>query len=276
MKIWFQSMGGYRYNPAFEEYGKTLEKQCMAAARPGTEVYVTGLPVAMTERDRYKSVQYFHGVQSLNNMLQAEAEGYDAFVIGCSFDAWMDEGRELLSIPVIGLAQANLFLASMYGDLFAIPTCEPHIVQKYDQLIRKYGLEAHYLRGPYINPISMSAVSAALSNPEAAQPVVDGFKSLFNKAIADGASVLIPVPANIYQLYTKTGGSNSLNGVTILDPVATVIKFAEMMVDLKKMGIEVSRKLHVYGALGEDLRSQLLNMYAPVFKINNPEKKIEQ
>jgi len=266
-------MGGYRYNPAFDEYGKTMEQQCAAAARPGTEVFVIGLPVHMTERDRYKSVQYFHGAQSFNNMLRAEAEGYDAFVIGCSFDAWMDEARELLNIPVIGIAQANLYLASMFGDLFAIPTCEPHIVQKYDQLVRKYGLESHYLRGPYINQVSMSAISAALSNPEAAGPVVEGFKSIFDKAVADGASVLIPVPANIYQLYTKMGGSNSLNGVTILDPVAVVIKFAEMMVDLKKMGIEVSRKLQVYGSLGEDLRSQLLNMYAPVFKINIPEKK---
>ncbi|NLW90293.1 MAG: hypothetical protein GXY34_01640 [Syntrophomonadaceae bacterium] len=269
MKIWFQSGSGYRFNPLWEEYGQNLYKQCMAAARPGTEVYVTGTEVHMTERDRYKVVQYYHGNQFMNNMLKAEAEGYDAFVMGCSFDERVDEGREMLDMPVIGIGQANLFLASMIGDQFAIPTCEPHIAQKYSELVRKYGLDSHYLRGPYIHQISENGLAAGLNSPEA---TAEGFKAVCKKAIDDGASVLIPVPASIYQTLQKAGVSNSMDGVTILDPVAVVIKFAEMMVDLKQMGIEVSRKLQVYGALGEELRSQLLNMYAPIFKINIPEK----
>ncbi|HXY74728.1 MAG TPA: aspartate/glutamate racemase family protein [Dehalococcoidales bacterium] len=269
MKIWYQSGAGYRYYPLWEEYGKTLEQQCKRAARPDTEVFITGNPMIITERDRYKSVMYYHSSQFMNSMLQAEAEGYDAFVIGCSFDERMDEGREMLSMPVISIGQANLFLAAMFGEWFAITTCEPHIAQRYDQLVRKYGLESKYLRGPYIFPISENQLAGALKNPE---KVAEGFKAVAKKAVADGASVIIPVPASIYQMFYKTNilNSDELQGATVLDPVAVVIKFAEMMVDLKKIGIEVSRTLQVSASLGKKLREELLNAYAPIFKINIP------
>ncbi len=270
MKIWYQTGTGYRYNELWEEYGKTLEQQCKAAGRPDTEVYVTGVPTHMTERDRYKSVMYYHSSQFLNNMLKAEAEGYDAFVIGCSFDERVDEGRELLNMPVIGIGQANLFLASMFGDQFAITTCEPHIAQRYHELVAKYGLQSRYLRGPYIFPISENGLAAALKNP---QTVAEGFKAVAKRAVDDGASVIIPVPASIYQMFYKTNilKPEDLNGAAVLDPVAVVIKFAEMMVDLKKIGIEVSRTLQVSASLGKDLRDELLKTYAPVFKINTRE-----
>lgn len=268
MKIWYQSMTGYRYHPLWEEYGKTLEQQCRRAARPDTEVYVTGVPTLRTERDRFKSVMYYHSSQMLNHMLKAEAEGYDAFAIGCSFDVAMDEGREMLSIPVIGIAQANLHMAAMLGDLFAIVTCEPHIAQRYQQIVVKYGLQSKHLRGPYIFPISENELAKALKAPE---PVAEKFKVVARKAVADGASVIIPVPASINQLFYKTGGLTKLDGATVLDPVAVVVKFAEMLVDLKKIGIEVSRTLQVYGSLGKELRNEILKTYAPAFKIELPE-----
>jgi allantoin racemase len=269
MKIFYQTGTGYRYHELWEEYGKTLEQQCKRAARPGTEVYVTGNPVIITERDRFKAVMYYHSNQFMNNMLRAEAEGYDAFVIGCSFDERMDEGREMLSMPVISIGQANLFLAAMFGELFAITTCEPHIAQRYDQLVRKYGLESKYLRGPYISPISENGLAAALKNPES---TAQGFKEVAKKAVADGASVIIPVPASIYQMFYKTQilKPEDLRGATVLDPVAVVIKFAEMMVDLKNIGIEVSRTLQVSASMSKELRNELFKKYAPVFKINDP------
>ena len=272
MKIWYQSGAGYRYHELWEEYGKTLEQQCKAAARPDTEVYVTGVPTLMTERDRYKSVMYYHSNQTLNNMLRAEAEGYDAVVVGCSFDERVEEGREMLNIPVVGIGQANLFLASMFGDQFAIMTCEPHMAQRYNELVAKYGLQFKHLRGPYIFPISENGLAAALKNPET---VAEGFKAVAKKAVDDGASVIVPVPASIYQMFYKTNilNSDDLNGAAVLDPVAVVIKFAEMMVDLKKLGIEVSRTLQVSASLGNELRDELLRTYAPVFKIDAPDFK---
>ena len=265
MRIWFQTATSYRYEPVYDEYGKTLEEQCRRVVRPDTEVYVTGLPVHLREGDRYKSVLYYHMSQNMNNMLKAEKEGYDAFVIGCSFEFGMDEGREMLNIPVVGMTHTNLHMAAMLGELFAIVTSTPYTAEKYRQMIARYGLQSKHLRGNYIFPVVPEEWANALKDPE---PVAEKFKVVARRAIADGASVIIPTPAFISGVFYKIGGLTSLDGALILDPVAVAVKFAEMMVDLKKIGIEVSRKLQVYGSPGKELLDKILETYAPVFKID--------
>jgi len=266
MKIWYQTASTYRYDPLFDEYGRTLEEQCKRALRPDTEVYVTGVPKLIIEIDRFKSPMYYHTAQILNNMLKAEREGYDAFVSGCSFDPGMDEGREMLSIPVVSIGHANLYMAAMLGELFAIITCLPWIAERYRQLVRGYGLQSKYLRGPYVFHILEKELAAALSKDPT--PVAKKFRAVAEKAVADGASVIIPVPAFINQLFYKAGGLTNLDGATVLDPVAVAVKLAEMLADLKKIGIEVSRTLQVYGSPGKELLNKCLETYSPVFKID--------
>jgi len=266
MKIWYQTMSTYRYDPVFDTYGKLLAEQCKRALRPDTEVYVTGVPVVMPEIDRYKSIMTYHSSQMLNHMLRAEKEGYDAFVIGCSFDVGMDEGREMLSMPVVGIAHSNIYMAGMLGEQFAIVTCEPYIAERYRQMITRYGLQSKHLRGPYVFPITEWELAEALNKDP--KPVADKFIEVAKKAVADGASVIIPVPAFINQLFYKAGGLTNLDGATVLDPVAVAAKVAETLADLKKIGIEVSRTLQVYGCPGPELLKKTFDTYAPVFKID--------
>jgi allantoin racemase len=265
MKIWYQSASSYRYEAAFEFYGKTLEEQCQRAARPDTEIYVTGLPVMMREIDRFKSVTYFHKVQMLNNMLKAEKEGFDAFAIGCTSDTGLEEGREMLSIPVVGISQTGYYLAGMLGELFAIVTISPYFCEKYRQQVVRYGLENKHLRGNYYFPATEEEVALALKNPE---PVMEEFKVVARKAIADGASVIVPNPAFLATAAYRTG-LTSLDNVLVLDTISAVVKAAEMFADLKKLGIEVSRKLGVYGHPGKELLQKTFEKYRPVFKIES-------
>lgn len=264
MKIWYQSMTAIGYDPLWDEYGKTIKEQCKRVLNPDTEVHLAGVPV-MLDIDKYKSVLYYHTVQCLNNLLQAEKEGYDAVAIGCSYDVGLDEGREMLNIPVVGLAHTNLHMASMLGELFAVVTTEPHFAEKYRQMIIRYGLQAKHMPGPYILPTTEAELAVALKNPK---PVADKFKAVARKAVADGASVILPVPPFVGQLFYKSGGLTNLDGALVLDPVSVLVKVAEMMVGLKKVGIEVSRTLQVYGSPGKELLKKSLEAYAPVFKIN--------
>lgn len=264
MKIWYQTMSPYRYDPDFDEYGKTIEEQCRRASRPGTEVYVEGVSVFMPEIDRFKSLMYYHTSQTVNQMLKAEKEGYDAFINGCSFDTAVDEGREMLSIPVVGIAHTNLHIAAMLGELFTIVTCEPYIAERYRQLIVRYGLQSKYLQGNYVFPIIEPDIARALKEPG---PLAEKFKAVAEKAVADGASVIIPIPVHISQLFYKIGGLTNLNGALVLDPIAVAVKFAEMLVDLKKLGIEFSKTFQVYASPGRDLLMKAREMYAKVFKI---------
>lgn len=80
--------------------------------------------------------------------------------------------------------------------------------------------------------------------------------------------MIIPVPATIYQLFYRTGGLTNIDGALILDLVAVAVKAAEMLADLRKIGVEVSRKLGVYGSPGKELLKKTFKTYAKVFKID--------
>jgi len=197
-------------------------------------------------------------------MLKAEKEGYDAFVIGCTLDSGLEEGREMLSIPVVGISQTSYYLAAMLGELFATVTTSDYFSEKYRQMVEHYGLGSKYLRGPYAFTASEEELAIALKEPEL---VMEKFKAMAEKAVADGASVIIPNPAFLSSLIYKTGLTR-VGDTLVMDTVSVAVKMAEMLADLRKVGIEVSRKLGVYGSPGKEVLKKTFETYAKVFKID--------
>lgn len=264
MKIWYQTATTYRYDPIYDNYGETLYEQCKRAVRPDTEVSVAGTPVMGVGIDKYKYIAYYHKAQILNNMLRAEREGYDAFVIGSSLDDGLAEGREMLSIPVLGVTQTSIYLAAMLGERFTMISLHAHLAEAYRQLINHYGLLNKYLPNDYYLGIAMGDAAKAQSNPK---PVVEKLKALAERAVADGASVIIPATPLITTLFYQAGELTNIGGALVMDTVGVVVKAAEMLADLKKIGVEVSRKPQVYASPGQELLRESLKKYAPVFKI---------
>lgn len=264
MRLWYQSASSYRYEAAFDLYGRTLEEQCRRAARPDTEIHVTGLPVMMREIDRFRSVTYYHKAQMLNHMLRAEREGYDVFAIGCTTDTGLEEGREMLEIPVVGISQTAYGLAVVLGELFAIVSISAHFCEKYRQQVVRYGFTDKHLRGNYFFPATEEEVALALRDPG---PIMEKFTVAARQAIADGASVIVPNPAFLATAAYRTG-LTAIDGVPVLDTITALVKTAEMFADFKRLGIEVSRKLGVYGHPGPELLKEAFEAYRPVFKID--------
>ena len=66
MKIWYQSASGYRYEPVWDEYGRTLEAQCRRVVHADTEVYVTGIPVMIRDIELYsESTDRTYGIEAV-------------------------------------------------------------------------------------------------------------------------------------------------------------------------------------------------------------------
>jgi allantoin racemase len=263
MKIWYQTASAYRYEPIWDEYGRTIEEQCSKVLRPDTEVHVTGVPVLIIEMVKYKSILFYHEAQILNNMLKAEREGYDAFAIGCTYDSGLAQGREMLSIPVVGISQTAYHFASLLGELFAVVSTQPYMSEFYRQQVRAYGLSEKFLPGPYFFTATEEELAVAFSNPG---PIVEKFIRVAEKAIADGASVIIAHPGLMSPMLYKAG-LTKVGDVAVLDTVSIVVKTAEMLAELRSAGVEVSRKLGVYGSPGKQLLKEALQKYATVFKI---------
>lgn len=67
---------------------------------------------------------------------KAEQERFDAVIIGCYGDPGLEAARELVSIPVIGPAQASLHQAAMLGEKFSIMTVVEGVVPLIARLVK--------------------------------------------------------------------------------------------------------------------------------------------
>lgn len=200
----------------------------------------------------------------MNNMIRAEREGYDAFVIGCDLEPGLEEGKAMVNIPVVGISEASYHLAMMLGHLFAIVTCSNAFFQAFQTQINQYGLSSKYLKGPYVYPAAEDEIAEGLKNPE---ELLNKFKIVAERAVDDGASVIILNPAFISALAYKMRWFE-VKDALILDPIASVVKTAEMMVDLKKIGIEPSRMFGVHKRMDLHERNEAIKNYEQIFKIS--------
>jgi allantoin racemase len=264
MKIWYQSASSLRYEPVWDNYGLALEEQCKKILRPDTEVFITGIPVMARDIEMHKSLQYFQNVQILNNMVQAQREGYDAIILGCTLDPGLAEGKAMLDIPVVGISEVNYHLATMYGNRFAIVTTSPALWENYCMQIERYGINPNrYMPGPYIFEVSEEDIARSLTNPA---PIVDKFMAVAEKAVADGASVIIPSPGFLATLLNKAG-INRVNDASIFDTISVALKSAEALADLHKIGISPSRRPGVYAKPSDKYAATTMKKFEQIFKI---------
>jgi len=231
--------------------------------RPNTEVHVEGIEVMARDVENFKALQYYQEIQFLNNMLRAEREGYDAVVIGCTLDLAMEEGRSMLDIPVVGISETSFHMAMMLGHLFAVVTSSTAFFNLFKEQTERYGVSNKYLPGPYICPASEEEIAISLKDP---QPLVKKFEIAAEKAVADGASVIIPNPA-FYAALAYRAGLTKVKDAVVLDTVSVAVKTAEMLVDLKKVGVEPSRQIGVYAKPDRESRKKTLESFRKIFKI---------
>jgi len=154
---------------------------------------------------------------------RAEQAGFDAAVILCMGDPGLQGAREGTHMPVIGAGQACYLTALALGDRFSIIAIGNADSGFYRRCLRKYGLEQHLASvrclGFRVHELRNDLEALARAFRHAAAVAVE----------QDGAEVIIPGCTNMYGI---TEEAQAALGVPVLDPVATVIKFAEMLVAL--------------------------------------------
>ncbi|MDO9403994.1 MAG: aspartate/glutamate racemase family protein [Polaromonas sp.] len=264
MKIWYQSASAYGFEPVWDRYGQTLIEQCRTVLHPDTELHVAGIPVMVRDVENWRSLQYYQNVQVMKNMQRAEAEGYDAFVIGCTLEVALAEGKSMLDIPVVGISETSYRMAMTIGRLFAIVTSSTAFTEVYGEQVERYGVAGRYLRGPYIVPASEDELATALTNPG---PVMEKFTLAARRAIADGASAIVPGPA-FFSTLAHRAGLQSIDGAPVIDTISLAVKTGEMLAGLRKTGLAPSRRIGVYCKPDAALKSESYARLSQVFSID--------
>ena len=154
----------------------------------------------------------------------ANEEGYDAIILACFCDVGVEAGKEISSIPVLGLEEATLSVAILLGAKFGILTEKRPRVAMKELHVRRHGLLD---RMASIRPLELS-VAELDADPERTKAV--GMALARRMVEEDGAEVIIMGCA------AMAGYSRDLERelqVPVLDPLTVTLKVAEALVDMR-------------------------------------------
>ncbi len=121
----------------------------------------------------------------------------------------------------------------MTGHRFAVVGFIPELAEPIRENLRSMGL-THRLTGFHYLPGGAQIVSSALSGDTAR--FLEAFAEVARQAIAGGANLLIPGEGLPNEILVHEG-VNEIDGVPILDSDGLVVKTAEHLVSLARLGI---------------------------------------
>ncbi|ETX30265.1 aspartate/glutamate racemase family protein [Roseivivax isoporae] len=235
MRIWYQS---YVDRENGGRYWTELQAHLDAIARDGTEIVVHGI----TPHDSYAHplVEFRCAREMICNAIQAEREGYDAFVIGHFQDAGLYEARAAVDIPVIALGEASMLHACTLGQRTGIVTINRRYIPWFHHQITRYGL-GQRITGVHAMQFEPGQILGAFGSDARRDEVSDLFRAQALPLIEAGTDVLIPGGGIPMLLFAQIHG-HRIEGLPVLNGIPVAVKMAEMAVELKRdFGLSVSR-----------------------------------
>lgn len=255
-KFWYQSAAPIRGLP---HYRAALAQHALEAC-PETVVTFNGVREERyhgrlpAELHRYPYAKFVLQMDSIEFAIQAEAEGFDAYIIGSFSEPFLTETRSVLDVPVVSLAEASLLAACSLSEQFALVTLAPGYARRLRGVVKRHGLEVRLIDVRALSTAQdEGSVDAAFASPE---KLIDDFTAVARKLVADGADVVIPAEGLLSELL-HANRIKSIDGATVLDCVGTALLQAEMMVKLKhSLGVGVGRRW-AYARPPDDLMREL-------------------
>jgi allantoin racemase len=197
------------------------------AARPGTVIQVITLDWGTASIESYRD-EALVVPDILTKAVRAEQAGADAVIIDCMSDPGLYAARELVSIPVVGPAQASMHLAAMMGHCFSVLTVSEHHVPAVVEQAARYGLTAKLASA---RPFGIPVLALGDDVDETVRALV----RVAERAVReDGAHVVIPGCTGLAGLasHIQAGLAERNCEVPVLDPPCVALKMAESLVDL--------------------------------------------
>ncbi len=250
--LWQSSTPITRY-PAYNE---AIIAHAARVLGPHVEVVVRGT-LRPTFGTYTRAAFFLKSSDMMDSIVAAADEGFDGVGIGCFLDPILHELREILDIPVMGLAETGMHMACMLGQRFAVLShSEALNVKVYDSLAERYGLRAR-MSGMHAVDLPMDALEKAITGDPA--PAVVLLHEAGAKLVAQGAEVIVP-GCGLLNLLCVQQGLNQIAGAAVLDVTGALLKMTETMVMLRRVsGTGVSRTGYYARPAEADVRRTLVS-----------------
>ena len=175
--------------------------------------------------------------------LQAEKEGYDAFLVGNIFEPGLHELRELLNIPVLGLRESSIHVACLMGATFSLVNINPKFVPRILEGVRLQGFASRMVSVERMTVERPSVFDLALRDEDAKAEIVRQFTEAARRGIEQGAEVLIPAGGSLMAVLAAAE-VHEVDSTPVLNGLVALVKTAEMAVQIHKMtGVFTSKRL---------------------------------
>ena len=224
---------------ATEFYGK---ENLARIARPDTEFDVVNIADMYPLRNnQWLYFRYMCTDGTLEKVMWAEQNGYDAVFISCNLDIGLYEARQLVDIPVTATLESAALTAHMMGAAYSLVTVDQQNGNIQKMLLDTYGLSHKFVSQRPFNIDANDLYPEQTPPAQVIEAVVDAAQKCVKE---DGAEVVIPGCTLAGSILTHdVPDVESVIGAPVLDGMVTGFKLAEMMADLHRCGVPtVSRR----------------------------------
>jgi allantoin racemase len=258
MKLWYQSLARQAETL---DYGADLRKAVSLAAEPGTTVHVQGLQQSAGIGAHFRFLEYHDTKEVIYNALEAEKEGYDAFLIGNITDAGLREAREMVNIPVLGLSETSLHVASIMGASFGLVAIAEKWIPRLVENVERYGLRQK-LAGIQAMETSPLDLRKAFRDDARRKDVIARFSAAAEKLAAHGAEVVIPAGGEV-GVFVIEAGLHEIGRSPVVTGIFELVKMAEMAVKLRSLTGRFTSKRFAYAPPTGDFLQRVREHYGP-------------
>jgi allantoin racemase len=236
MRIFWQSFLDKSQNAAYLDL---LSRYLNEIAAPGTTIDVSGM--SPPDRDFGRLTEFRCSILAVDNCLEAQERGYDAFVIGHFQDPGLYEGRSAVRIPVIGTGESTLHFASQLGRRIALVTIDQIFEVWHYEQAERYGLRDRVVEVAGLGFVPQDFRAAFEGDEAALKRLTAYFCERAEPMVARGADVIVPAGVLPAALLCREHGLK-VKHAPVVNCGAVALKSAEMWVEMHRIsGVEPSR-----------------------------------
>jgi len=206
------------------EMTRGIEHAAKSSARHDTEILAVSPEMGPVSIESFYD-EYLAIPGVIQEVQKGANEGVDAYVIACYGDPGLQAAREVTDKPVIGIAEASMYMAAMLAARFSVVTVLPRIKTMLEELTASYGM-SHRVVNIRTTPLCVLDFER---DPEGGMQMLalEGRRAVEEdhaEAILLGCAGMAEFADNLEKEL----------GVPVIDGVVAAVKFAEAIVDLGK------------------------------------------
>lgn len=236
-RIWFQKHTVVGRSPWLDEGYERHAREILGATAQvdfrslPADVYDTRLPA---DHVRYGQLEVLFSWYFAERAIEAERQGYAAYVIGTSQDPGLEAARSLVSIPVVGYGQTTFEFLRGQGLRFGVIGFVPALEEILWQNLRRYGCARQCVGFRYLRE-GRRLVEEGM--PEGALPVLmKAMEEAAEQLRAAGAQAIVPGEGIPNELLWRAG-IRRVAGLPFVDANGLALATAQMQATLRERGV---------------------------------------